>query len=225
MTEYHATATRDGDLWVVHIPWIGTTQGIDRDDATRMARDYIAVLHDIPIEDVTVSITWREPMSPEQLAELEKDHARLREDLAKIYGWAREHLGLDRDASTLDVVSLLKRFEHDSEAYRDLLESANPDLTAAVERAITLNINAGSSAIGTARAAVTAMFRHYETAYVDENHQGSNLLGLYIEPWQEFNLLNARRCLRYACDHLETHHTDSGCERCPCPELTRTPTR
>lgn len=275
MNEYNAIATREGDLWVVEFPGIGATQGVDRDDAMHMARDYIATLHEVPIEDVSVTITWREGIDPAEvrarminaameiiwrdsgypsvadmdrdmpvwrqqceeivsvildptLAELEElghEHVRLRQDLAAIYEWAREHLGLHRDASTLDVVRLIKRMEQDSEAYRQLLECANPDLTAAVARAITLNVNAGSTVNGMARAAIQAVFRHYETAYVDEDHQGSNLLALYIELWQEFNLLNARRCLRYTCDHLETHHTDTGCDRCSCSELTRTPTR
>lgn len=275
MTEYSAIGWREDEFWVVKILGVGATQGTSRADAEYMARDCVAISMEVPIEDVTVSITWREPVWDQMvnaaleiirrdsgypsIADMDKDMPVWRQQCEEIVTAALEALlgavdsPVDDDgrrcprcspqnfctlwcmdamiaentpAMVRELFALQREHERlkaDSEAYHQLLRSQDKDLETAVGNAIMSNIDAGMPHVATA--AILALFAHYETPYADDDHQGSNLLDLYIQLWQEFNLLNARRCLRYTCDHLETHHKDNGCERCSCPELTRTPTK
>ncbi|RZU48731.1 hypothetical protein EV385_0452 [Krasilnikovia cinnamomea] len=63
MSEHHyrATATRDGHWWAVEIHglppnMIAHTQGRDLADAAAMARDAVATLFDVDIDDVTIDL-------------------------------------------------------------------------------------------------------------------------------------------------------------------------
>jgi hypothetical protein len=52
---YDIEVTRDGHWWMIHIPALdGVTQACHPCEIEYMARDYIAVTLDIPIEDVEV---------------------------------------------------------------------------------------------------------------------------------------------------------------------------
>ena len=54
---YTATVTREGKWWMVSIPAIdGLTQARRLSEAGLMAREYIAVTLDVPIESVTVEL-------------------------------------------------------------------------------------------------------------------------------------------------------------------------
>ena len=55
MSRFDIHVTRDGGWWMVHIPALdGLTQARFPGEIEDMARDYIAVSTDIPIEQVTV---------------------------------------------------------------------------------------------------------------------------------------------------------------------------
>jgi len=57
-TEYEVTVTRDGRWWMVRIPAMGgLTQARRLSEADLMAREWIAITKDVPVEDVAVSIT------------------------------------------------------------------------------------------------------------------------------------------------------------------------
>lgn len=58
MTAYRVEVTRDGKWWMVAIPEIdGLTQARRLEEAPIMARDYIALSLDVPIDDVDVTVT------------------------------------------------------------------------------------------------------------------------------------------------------------------------
>jgi DNA-directed RNA polymerase specialized sigma24 family protein len=56
---YNATATREGRWWVVDVPDIGVTQGRSSREAERMAADLVAIMLDIPVEQVSVNVDFR----------------------------------------------------------------------------------------------------------------------------------------------------------------------
>jgi DNA-directed RNA polymerase specialized sigma24 family protein len=59
MRSYDATATREGRWWVVDVSGIGVTQGRTTREAERMAVDLVAVMLDVPAEQVAVEIDFR----------------------------------------------------------------------------------------------------------------------------------------------------------------------
>lgn len=59
MTAYEATAVREGKWWMVSIPAIdGLTQARRLSEATEMAREYIAVSQDVPLDTVSVMLSF-----------------------------------------------------------------------------------------------------------------------------------------------------------------------
>lgn len=64
MTKYEATVYRDGKGWMVRILAIdGLTQARRLGEATQMAREYIAASQNIPLEAVTVDLSFA-PIGP-----------------------------------------------------------------------------------------------------------------------------------------------------------------
>jgi hypothetical protein len=54
---YHATVTRDGKWWMIAIPGIdGLTQARRLSEAEKMAREYVAVSLDVPLESVAIDL-------------------------------------------------------------------------------------------------------------------------------------------------------------------------
>jgi hypothetical protein len=53
---YDATATRDGRWWLIEVPGIGATQARNLADAEDQARDLIAAVLDVDIDDVAVEV-------------------------------------------------------------------------------------------------------------------------------------------------------------------------
>lgn len=279
MTEYHATVTREDDMWVIEIDGLGATQARSRDEVESMARDYVAIAREIPASEVEVTITWPEPVWDRMVdagmeilrrdsgypsvADMDREAPAWRAQCEEIVTaalsvalgavesptqddgrrcprcrpdnsctlWCFEALIAENAPELVREVFALRRelaaakeeLDANRTAYYKLIGDRDESLEAAVGNAIMANIDAGMPHVATA--AIMAMFAYYETPYVDERHQGSNLLELYLELAAEFTLLNARRCSRYTCDHLETIHGNIGCDRCSCPELTRTPTK
>lgn len=59
MTAYEATVVREGKWWMVSIPSIdGLTQARRLGEATEMAREYIAASQDVPLETVSVTLSF-----------------------------------------------------------------------------------------------------------------------------------------------------------------------
>lgn len=59
MTAYKATVIRDGKWWMVSIPAIdGLTQARRLNEATDMAREYIAASQNVPLEMVSVTLSF-----------------------------------------------------------------------------------------------------------------------------------------------------------------------
>ncbi len=57
MTRYRVEVTRDGKWWMVAIPELDRfTQARRLEEAPRMARDYIAIVLDVPIAEVDVDL-------------------------------------------------------------------------------------------------------------------------------------------------------------------------
>jgi hypothetical protein len=57
-TEYNVSVTRDGKWWMVSIPLLdGLTQARRLAEADLMAREWIAVTLDVPIEQIAVKVT------------------------------------------------------------------------------------------------------------------------------------------------------------------------
>lgn len=57
MTAYRVEVTREGKWWMVSIPELdGLTQARRLEDASAMAREYIAVTLDVPASDVEVNV-------------------------------------------------------------------------------------------------------------------------------------------------------------------------
>ena len=59
MTVYAATATREGDWWVVIVPDVGATQVRRLSQASMMAADMVAAMLDVPRDTVAVAVTAR----------------------------------------------------------------------------------------------------------------------------------------------------------------------
>ncbi len=50
---YDVTVERDGKFWLIRIPEIdGVTQARTRDEIPDMARDYIAITLDVPVDSI-----------------------------------------------------------------------------------------------------------------------------------------------------------------------------
>ena len=58
MKTYTATARREGRWWVVEVDGVGTTQGRSTSEAQRMATDLVAVMENVPLDDVDVEIEF-----------------------------------------------------------------------------------------------------------------------------------------------------------------------
>lgn len=58
MSSYRATVHREGDWWVIDVDGIGVTQAKRLDKVEHMARDLVASLRDVPVDDVAVSIRF-----------------------------------------------------------------------------------------------------------------------------------------------------------------------
>lgn len=61
MQTYAATATRDGPWWAVEIDglppgMVGATQGRDLDDSEAMAREVVALLLELPEDDIHIDL-------------------------------------------------------------------------------------------------------------------------------------------------------------------------
>jgi hypothetical protein len=59
MKTHNATATREGRWWVVDVPGVGVTQGRTTREAERMAADLVAVMLDVPAEEVSVTVDFQ----------------------------------------------------------------------------------------------------------------------------------------------------------------------
>ncbi|CAN5346527.1 hypothetical protein BH09ACT4_BH09ACT4_06890 [soil metagenome] len=58
MTSYDATVTRDGKWWMVAIPAIdGLTQARRLAEAEQMAREYLALHLNLPLDEVQIALT------------------------------------------------------------------------------------------------------------------------------------------------------------------------
>jgi hypothetical protein len=57
VTEYAATAAREGKWWVVTVPGVGVTQSRSLVDAPATARDLVSVMLDVPPSAVSVTVT------------------------------------------------------------------------------------------------------------------------------------------------------------------------
>ena len=83
MDTYHANVERDGRFWLIRVPEIGrSTQARHLREVEEMARDLIAVMHDIAPDSFDVVVSHRLPKSVQaHLARAEK--LRKESDLAK----------------------------------------------------------------------------------------------------------------------------------------------
>ncbi|HEV2781482.1 MAG TPA: hypothetical protein VGX25_19035 [Actinophytocola sp.] len=61
MKTYQATARREDRWWVVEVHGVGTTQGRSTAEAQRMATDLVAIMKEVPLEDVRVEIEFEVP--------------------------------------------------------------------------------------------------------------------------------------------------------------------
>ncbi|MFI0465589.1 hypothetical protein ACH347_16055 [Saccharopolyspora sp. 5N102] len=61
MRTYRATARREGKWWVVEVDGVGATQGRSTAEAQRMAADLVAVMEEIPLEEISVQIEFDLP--------------------------------------------------------------------------------------------------------------------------------------------------------------------
>jgi CRP-like cAMP-binding protein len=64
VSDYTATAAREGRWWLIEVPGVGATQSRTLAGAPMMARDLIAAVRDVPARDVTVTV---EPVLAEGL--------------------------------------------------------------------------------------------------------------------------------------------------------------
>lgn len=55
--EHKATARREGRWWVVEVDGIGATQVRDLRDAEVSARDMVALMCEVPVDDVEVRVS------------------------------------------------------------------------------------------------------------------------------------------------------------------------
>ena len=61
MKAYRATARREGKWWVIEVHGVGVTQGRSTTEAQRMANDLVAIMEELPPEDVHVEIEFEIP--------------------------------------------------------------------------------------------------------------------------------------------------------------------
>ncbi len=61
MKTYRATARREKKWWVVEVPGVGTTQGRTTAEVQRMAADLVAIMKEIPLEQVRVTVEFEVP--------------------------------------------------------------------------------------------------------------------------------------------------------------------
>lgn len=98
MKSYGATVSREGRWWMVAIPEIdGLTQARRLSEAELMAREYIAVTLDIPLEDVAVNMRVK---TVGAVADIEERLAAIEEERSK-------SLALERQA-TADAAQLAR---------------------------------------------------------------------------------------------------------------------
>jgi DNA-directed RNA polymerase specialized sigma subunit len=58
MKTYRATASREGKWWIIQVDGIGATQGRTTTEAQRMANDLVAIMEQVPLDDVHVEIEF-----------------------------------------------------------------------------------------------------------------------------------------------------------------------
>ena len=59
MPTYDVNATRDGRFWMVAVPELdGLTQARYRGEVEAMAREYIATVLDLPVDDIAVRVAF-----------------------------------------------------------------------------------------------------------------------------------------------------------------------
>lgn len=58
MSTHTARAVREGRWWVVHVDGVGVTQGRSTAEAQRMAADLVAVMTDVPEDEIDVEVEF-----------------------------------------------------------------------------------------------------------------------------------------------------------------------
>ena len=61
MKAYTAKAHREGKWWVVEVDGVGATQGRSTTEAQRMAIDLVAIMAEIPVDEIDVQIDFDLP--------------------------------------------------------------------------------------------------------------------------------------------------------------------
>lgn len=61
MKTYRATARRENKWWVVEVHGVGTTQGRTTAEVQRMAADLVAIMKEIPLDEVRVQVEFEVP--------------------------------------------------------------------------------------------------------------------------------------------------------------------
>lgn len=226
MITYHATVTRDGQFWVVRFPGIGTTQGIGREDAEHMARDFIATKYGIPYDDVRVTIAWCELLEPVARPWDAMVNAAL-EIIRRDSGYPSV-ADMDRDMpvwreqceeiATAMLTTLLGSVESPGEDTGTRCPRCNPDNTCTLW---CLDAMIAENTPGMVQE-VFGLRRQVDRLLADiEAINRGELLDRYLLAVDDLNALQGRRCRRHSCDHLDTDHSAFGCARCACTELTR----
>lgn len=105
MKSYGATVSREGRWWMVAIPEIdGLTQARRLSEAELMAREYIAVTLDIPLEDVAINMRVK---TVGAVADIEERLAAIEEERSKSRALERQATAdaaqLARDLVAADV--------------------------------------------------------------------------------------------------------------------------
>lgn len=224
MTEYSAIAARDGDLWVVTIPGIGVTQGTDKQDAVHMARDYIATLREIPIEDVTVRVVFPSSVDPDpwdgmvdaameiirrdsgypSIADMDRDMPVWREQCEEI--------------ATAMLTILLGLVESPLEDDGRRCPRCNPDNTCTLW---CLDATIAERTPDMIRELFALRRERDDLSAALSISEGNDLVDKYTGLLAEFNALRGERCGVFTCDHLASVHGDLGCEFCSCSNFMR----
>ncbi len=104
MSDYNVIVTREGKWWMVHIPEIdGLTQARRLEEAPRMAREYIAVTLDLPLSQVSVSVSVIDVDGVNVTAEVERIEAERAEAEAARERVAEDIRGLARTLARKNV--------------------------------------------------------------------------------------------------------------------------
>lgn len=61
MKTYRATAHREDKWWVIEVEGVGATQGRSTAEAQRMAKDLVAIMEEVPLDEVNVEIEFKLP--------------------------------------------------------------------------------------------------------------------------------------------------------------------